>query len=1247
MSTTRPRPRPLFRSLSLAALAAALACHSGGPLDPTGDGPVEPDPQGGPGPDAQEAAPALDPHPAAAIGLSVSVAGEMGLEPFDPNAPRTSNADPGAEDASIDSDETFLGMAPSESPATAEAAPAPQLAPNAPIGVGGGGGGALGGSDEGVELSLGEPLFDSATEADGAALANSDAFFLGSDGEELNESLRRLEVGAVDELELAAGFEALSVEQRLLSEPSGGAELAQLGYLGAPMRVLDERQAGGERGREQLAGRASARGGLDLHNAPGQSQAGQQDDRAGAAMAGEQSAQDSAEAEQPWQSSRAGTHATRLRVGDEDELPLIGMQVSVWVEGFRARVLLDCMYHNDRAQQLEGDFRLKLPEGASPYYLAFGGSSEGEGFEPAIPRFQDDVDVLREWTGEAAALADERAALWNEPKEARMVPRERAAFAYQSTVRRRVDPALLEWNGAGVFSARVYPLMPGSQARVLLGYELDLVRDGDVLEYALDLPAEIGELSVDLFVAAPEGAQPRVTPQASPWSDGARTHYHYPRTGERSFGVRLDAPRGSALGMSSPTSVDEDWFATRFVPPLGDAQSAGARQAVFALDTSLSARDSLEQRLQLLQAILAENEAELSRFAVLLFDVEQRWWRTGFTNNGPAERARLASELEGLWPEGATDLEAALVEASAPTRASLAGAPWDLFLLSDAASTWGDADRHALSRALARGNAGRLFAYTDGSGADRAALDLLARESGGAVFALGQRGELAQTATAHRSAPWKLEEVRLAGARDLLLAGRPSSLYPGQELVLVGRGRPRAGQSIELLVSQAGLSRTLRVPLSAVVESELATRAYGAVAVGQLEELGAAESELATAYARHFRIPGDSCSLLMLETEEDYQRFEIVPENDALSVRSKEAGRSVEQALAQLGERLGDPHRALVDWIAGLDQMPGFQWTAPEGFLETLEGLDAADVTLARTPLTSASRDGADLSDSLRQGLLDGAPLYDELLAAAEARSAERGAADALRLFSSLVELFPGDGVAVRDVGYVAMSWGLWDHAYHLFRRVSKARPFEPQSYHAMARCLEEAGKVELAQVWYEVALAGSWPGQFGHFRRICGLDYLRLLRRIDAGALESRLGSWSRTRLPQIAAEFTPVEADVLVMITWNTDRTDIDLHVLEPTGERCYYGHKETAIGGELTQDVTQGYGPEMYVLESAVNGPYRIMAHYFSGDANRTGVRTKVYARVYLGWGTEHEEVRDVVVPLVQRGQFHDLALVDCNK
>ena len=83
-----------------------------------------------------------------------------------------------------------------------------------------------------------------------------------------------------------------------------------------------------------------------------------------------------------------------------------------------------------------------------------------------------------------------------------------------------------------------------------------------------------------------------------------------------------------------------------------------------------------------------------------------------------------------------------------------------------------------------------------------------------------------------------------------------------------------------------------------VVRSDLASRAYGQVAVAQLEALDDAAAPLAKAYATHFRVPGRTCSLLMLETEGDYARFKIQPDEDAVVVKVRPAGQAVAQALA-------------------------------------------------------------------------------------------------------------------------------------------------------------------------------------------------------------------------------------------------------------------------------------------------------------------------------------------------------------
>ena len=121
---------------------------------------------------------------------------------------------------------------------------------------------------------------------------------------------------------------------------------------------------------------------------------------------------------------------------------------------------------------------------------------------------------------------------------------------------------------------------------------------------------------------------------------------------------------------------------------------------------------------------------------------------------------------------------------------------------------------------------------------------------------------------------------------------------------------------------------------------------------------------------------------------------------------------------------------------------------------------------------------------------------------------------------------------------------------------------------------------------------------------------------------------------------EFKQETADLMIVITWNTDNTDIDLHVIEPSGEECYYSHNKTKSGGTLTRDVTTGYGPEMYLLPNAPDGKYKVRAKYYSSNRNRTSARTKIYVTVYEGWGTDHEVVTRKVVTLSEAKDMNDI-------
>jgi uncharacterized protein YfaP (DUF2135 family) len=82
----------------------------------------------------------------------------------------------------------------------------------------------------------------------------------------------------------------------------------------------------------------------------------------------------------------------------------------------------------------------------------------------------------------------------------------------------------------------------------------------------------------------------------------------------------------------------------------------------------------------------------------------------------------------------------------------------------------------------------------------------------------------------------------------------------------------------------------------------------------------------------------------------------------------------------------------------------------------------------------------------------------------------------------------------------------------------------------------------------------------------------------------------------------------DLWTELRWNTDYSDVDLHLLPPgatlddlwTNTDCYFGNMTTEWGCELDVDDVEGYGPEHITVQSALlDGTYRLFVHYWDED------------------------------------------------
>lgn len=213
-------------------------------------------------------------------------------------------------------------------------------------------------------------------------------------------------------------------------------------------------------------------------------------------------------------------------------------------------------------------------------------------------------------------------------------------------------------------------------------------------------------------------------------------------------------------------------------------------------------------------------------------------------------------------------------------------------------------------------------------------------------------------------------------------------------------------------------------------------------------------------------------------------------------------------------------------------------------------------------------------------------------------REEARQPALAVRVLSSIAELGVEDAALTRVLAYRLSQWGLHGLAVGQFERALAQRPEEPQSYRDLALALanlEQPPWQRVVELLWHVA-SGEWHSRFPGIGLIALHELADVLVRAgpDAGVDTDRLG------IPRDLLR--PLPVGLRVVLTWDADNTDIDLWVVDPSGERAYYGHNRTTTGGRVSADFTGGYGPEVFTVTRPLPGTYRVQVNYF-GDRRQT--------------------------------------------
>ena len=937
-----------------------------------------------------------------------------------------------------------------------------------------------------------------------------------------------------------------------------------------------------------------------------------------------------------------------LTASDGTGLKLAELRAVAIIEGSLAFTELHLTFENPLDRQLEGTFRITLPQGAS------------------LGRFA--MKIGGEWQeGEVVELAEARR-------------------AYEDFLHRKQDPALMEKSAGNEFSARVFPIPARGKKEIVVAY-MHEINDGQYKLPLRGLP-ELGILDVKAKVVGTHTDGPHLSLQRG--------------VPDKDYVLDVDGLLSSEkTTKASPRSgVRSGEFAIMRIKPGTSTQPEPITSALVLVDTSASRVLGFEDEVKLVDHLvkkIALGEATATVTVAAFDQTVAPIFEGRAADFGEKELAKLR-ERGAL---GASDLEHALVWAREQAKK---GANKRVVLVTDGVATAGATDSKKLAAEVARlreSGVERIDALAIGGIRDDVALTRLVRGQ------LAHDGIVADSAADEPQALKRLGlatrsniAVKVEGATwawptklDGVQAGDGYSIYaqvPGGKQVKISiDGKP--AEVIDLLEVERPLVErgVAQAKIASMLERELTSK----------DDVNLRKSIVSLAVQQRIMTP--YTAMLVLESEQDYARFHIdrkslidvlavqdgavkrvfrasipmpvavavqaAPESggspDAddraeISMKKLESGRAEgatrgappAQAAARPSPRGGSPDaKPTSSSASGSSQ--GFGGAAP-GAVAARPALAPPRVAAAeaspRSPSTPAAppppppasaprgevHGGVALeSEDGRQG--SSAPPYegpfasvmaklatknqnDEALATArawqkespgdvlalvalgEAAEAKNQLELAARAYGSVVDLFPNRADLRRFAGERlerlkdASAMAL---AIDSFRKAVADRPDHPSSHRLLAFALLRDKQYEKA---FEAALTGAKRGyEVDRFR---GVD--RILRE-DLGLVGAAWAHEEPGKKEQILARVRAAGGRIedapslRFVLDWQTDANDVDFHIHDAQGGHAYYSAPHLPSGGDLYADVTTGYGPECFTirLPKSKRSTYQLEAHYYS--------------------------------------------------
>lgn len=886
-------------------------------------------------------------------------------------------------------------------------------------------------------------------------------------------------------------------------------------------------------------------------------------------------------------------------------------------------------------------------------------------------------------------------------REGVVVEKEKGRVIFEETVRKNIDPGLLELSKGNSFKTRVYPIPAKGTKKVLIAYQQELSGDGDG-DSRYILPLDFKDTLSKFSISA------EVYSTMKPTIDESSIKGAFTPDNHGSFALRIQRSNykaNQAFECSIPhsdaknsafieTLNGEQYFTISATPPPFTSPKTLPKRICLLWDASSSSQGRDKDRELLLldnylkkigsctiQLVPFHNEVDKSE----QFSVSGGNWNS------------LKERLNGIPSDGGTQLGAI----------NLKNYQCDEFLLfSDGISNFGKSEIKTSSTPI--------IAINSAQNAEHSYLQYVSRQTGGEYIDLTTLND-AQAAIRIQEKTYSF--LSASFDRSIVSEVYPSISTPVNGDVIIS-GKLSGNKADVILNFGFGttIKHTEKITLNAssqTIKCNMLPRLWAQKKIAELDMRYKTNKDAITELGKQFSIVTRNTSLLVLDRIEDYVQHQIIPQEDSLKALYN-------SQIAAQNKRISLDESSHTDYVLGLFKQRLKWWNTTFEYKKTKAKLDESNnggTSDALNPVPQL-RMGVQASGAgfeVRRNSENGTQEY-VITADRDVSVPSRAVIGSMRVTSgednSTLPREESQSNGVKLTSSITLK--KWDantpyikelqnessgDEYTLYLELKKEYGTNPGFYmdcadffseksnrqlalrvlsniaemelenhqllRVLAHRLEQLGYTSLAiDVFREVlAMRGEEPqsyrdlglalAQNKQYQEAADTLYRVITKKWDGRFPEVELialNEWNNVlseskntvNLSKYDKRFvSAMPVDVRVVLNWDADNCDMDLWVFDPNNEKCFYSHPTTELGGLLSRDMTGGYGPEEFILKKALAGKYKVQVQYYGSRQQKIAGATTIQLELYTRYMTGKEEKKTVTLRLKDPKEIIDVA------